>query len=532
MRKMKKTISLLLPLVAIALGLLACKQKQAVRDDILKAESMVDSVPRQAYELLTAHDFSSGFLSEAERMKFLLIRQKAEDKLFMLHDNDSVMAIVADYYEKHGSAEEQTEAYYLLGGVYRDMHDAPKAIDCYTKAMMIGEEHPEETRRNTLSRVYGQLYWMLVHQMNTKQAVEVTRKKSRLYDDHDYWSLHELGTAFQKNLQYDSAGYYLRAALQALDEASIRDTMELTGIYGSDLIQGFKMKDTALIKESHARLKGFSISRMNSMALNAMSYYYEGANDDSALVCLLAAYKKETKTGSKLSVLTRLSHLYHRRGDAATAMRYALERDSLYEKYEQEQQMQQSSNAFNYYVYARDIRQEQQTMEARLRAEKNFYVLLAAFLLCGIVVAVLLRRLRRERRMLRQRTDMLASDCDELREKLQHHISLRTRISREQLCTKLHELAADTEREESLPQDLLSEIVEAISAEYPELTAALEHCVPPLRRTDRIFLYLHKLGISNGEIARLMGCSRSTIGRRLSVLPKNLLDDTAVHDAP
>ena len=98
MRKMKKTISLLLPLVAIALGLLACKQKQAVRDDILKAESMVDSLPRQAYELLTAHDFSSGFLSEAERMKFLLIRQKAEDKLFMLHDNDSVMAIVADYY--------------------------------------------------------------------------------------------------------------------------------------------------------------------------------------------------------------------------------------------------------------------------------------------------------------------------------------------------------------------------------------------------------------------------------------------------
>lgn len=519
---MKNRVAFLLSFIIILPFLASCRQEKTIRDEILQAESIVDSLPRQAYDILTAKDFSMDFQSEAEMMKYLLVRQKAEDKMFVLHANDSTMKMVAAYYKEHGSFEEQMEACYLLGGVYRDMHDAPKAIDCYTQAMMIGEEHPDDTRKGTLSRVYGQLYWMLIHQVNTRQAVEITRKKSRLYDDKDYWSLHELGTAFQKDQQFDSAGYYLRAALQALDKLCIRDAEELTTVYGSDLIQSVKMQDTALRKESFERLQGFSMDEMSSMALNGMAYYYEGLDDDSALIYLLAAYGKEEKTGSKLSVLTRLSHLYNKRGHPATAMKYALERDSMYEIYEQEQQMQQSSNAFNHYVYARDLRREQQTAEARLRAERNFYILLVAFLVCGIAGGWLLQKFRKDRRMLRKKTEMLANVRDELKDKLRHHIELRTSISREQLCAKLHELAATPGKGGIIPQEMLGEMVEAIATEYPELTEKVAHCVPPLKRTDKMILCLYKLGMSNGEMAKLTGYSRSTISRRLSALSESI----------
>ena len=88
--------------------------------------------------------------------------------------------------------------------------------------------------------------------------------------------------------------------------------------------------------------------------------------------------------------------------------------------------------------------------------------------------------------------------------------------------------------DESMPYiRLFVNIQERIKAKLTELLPLLAviFCVvqPVL---DVMGYWQVELGISNGEIARLMGCSRSTIGRRLSVLPKNLQDDTAVHDAP
>ncbi len=48
--------------------------------------------------------------------------------------SDSVMKDVVAYYDKYGSANERMLANYVLGCVYRDLHEVPLALEYYNKA--------------------------------------------------------------------------------------------------------------------------------------------------------------------------------------------------------------------------------------------------------------------------------------------------------------------------------------------------------------------------------------------------------------
>ena len=50
--------------------------------------------------------------------------------------DDTLMQRVVAYYLKHGTANELMEAYYLLGSVYRDLHEAPRAMDAFLHSRM------------------------------------------------------------------------------------------------------------------------------------------------------------------------------------------------------------------------------------------------------------------------------------------------------------------------------------------------------------------------------------------------------------
>ena len=264
---MKSQTTLIFLLFIILYGLPACREDRSIRPEILEVESIVDSLPEKALEMLKTEPLATGAASEAERMKMALLKNKAEDKLYVEHKNDSTMKAVVAYYKEKGTPAEQMEAYYQLGGTYRDKHDGPKAIECYTQAMIIGEEHPEATSRKLLSRVYGQLAWLVSNQRNTKLTLEIARKKSRLYGDKDYYSLQELGSRFMEDNQYDSAVYYMRTACQAVDRLQPVDTAEMLLVYGSALVQGAKMKNDALVEDCYERLRHFGNDVLPDLAL-------------------------------------------------------------------------------------------------------------------------------------------------------------------------------------------------------------------------------------------------------------------------
>lgn len=116
-------------------------------DDSAKvAIRMLDGVKSQL------PDFTKG-----QRMRYELLYHKAMNKAYIPFTSDSVMLEVADYYEHHGSENERMLAYYVLGCVYRDMHEAPTALEYYHKATEQADTTAKDCDYATLARVYNQM---------------------------------------------------------------------------------------------------------------------------------------------------------------------------------------------------------------------------------------------------------------------------------------------------------------------------------------------------------------------------------------
>ena len=72
---------------------------------------------------------------DSSQMHEALMQAKAQNENFEPFTSDSTMLRVVDYYDSHGTANEQMLAHYLLGCVYRDLGDAPRALECYHDAV-------------------------------------------------------------------------------------------------------------------------------------------------------------------------------------------------------------------------------------------------------------------------------------------------------------------------------------------------------------------------------------------------------------
>lgn len=87
---------------------------------------------------------------------------------------------VADYFEDHGTPNEQMLAYYLLGRAYYDIHEAPLALNSFHTASEKADTTAEDCDYRQLSRVYGQMSRLFYQQGLMRQSL--------LYSDKEEFS--------------------------------------------------------------------------------------------------------------------------------------------------------------------------------------------------------------------------------------------------------------------------------------------------------------------------------------------------------
>ncbi len=68
-------------------------------------------------------------------MYYQLLTIKARDKAYITHTSDSLILEVLHYYEKRKDKKHLPEAYYYAGRIYRDLGDAPQALEYFFKAI-------------------------------------------------------------------------------------------------------------------------------------------------------------------------------------------------------------------------------------------------------------------------------------------------------------------------------------------------------------------------------------------------------------
>nr|WP_287904003.1 hypothetical protein [Prevotella sp.] len=158
-KRIMNRLSLLFFLILFSM-LLSCTGNKAYDQQLSKADSIMDIADDSAQiaiKMLDALKAEWSKFTKAQRMRYDLLYHKAMNKAYIDFTSDSTMLAVVDYYEHHGTANDKMLAYYILGCVYRDMHEAPMALEYYNKATEQADTAAQDCDYATLCRVYSQM---------------------------------------------------------------------------------------------------------------------------------------------------------------------------------------------------------------------------------------------------------------------------------------------------------------------------------------------------------------------------------------
>ena len=169
-------------LVLLLVAIVSCTGNKRYDNLMQRADSIMDSnddSAKVAIELLDKVKPQLDDFTKGQRMRYELLYHKAMNKACITFTSDSVMKEVVDYYDHHGSANERMLANYVLGCVYRDMHEAPMALEYYNKATEQADTTAADCDYGTLYRVYSQMGFLFSKQYLPYQELNAFDKAEK-----------------------------------------------------------------------------------------------------------------------------------------------------------------------------------------------------------------------------------------------------------------------------------------------------------------------------------------------------------------
>ena len=94
---------------------------------------------------------------QRQQMLALLDEADSLNRAYAQLPSDTMLLEAADFFDRHGSANERLRAHYLLVCAYRDMGDAPRALQCYLDAVDRADTLSGNCDFKQLMKAYGQM---------------------------------------------------------------------------------------------------------------------------------------------------------------------------------------------------------------------------------------------------------------------------------------------------------------------------------------------------------------------------------------
>ena len=138
---------------------------QKMTEQLDTISQIANDNPDSAMSLLKKFEAEKSDWSKGDRMRYELVKLKAENKSYAVFTTDTIVNEVVSYFKKHGTSNERMLAYYLQGRVYADMGEAPQALQAYYDAIASADTTSSECDYQVLIPVYGQMS-VLFHQQN------------------------------------------------------------------------------------------------------------------------------------------------------------------------------------------------------------------------------------------------------------------------------------------------------------------------------------------------------------------------------
>lgn len=113
--------------------------------------------------------------AERKRMTQVVERADRQNKAYDSITHVDSIAMAVEFFDRHGSANEQVRAHYLQGCAYRDMGEAPMALQYYQEAADRADTTREDCDFRQLSAIYAQMANLFYEQLLPYDMLEALK---------------------------------------------------------------------------------------------------------------------------------------------------------------------------------------------------------------------------------------------------------------------------------------------------------------------------------------------------------------------
>lgn len=220
-------------MLATMLTFSACHRHITYPKELKIADSLANVNPEEAITLLQGQEGAMKSAPLATQMYYRLLCIKANDKAYIPHTTDTLILPVLHYYEEGGDPSLLSMAYYYAGRVYRDLNDAPQALDYFQKGLQAQVDGDDSVG----AVLYAQMGEIFFNQSLYDEAQNMYQEAFRLDSIAAdtiglILDLRDLAFTYRMQSQYDEA---LPLLLQAEQLAQAIDDEEMVGLVASQL---------------------------------------------------------------------------------------------------------------------------------------------------------------------------------------------------------------------------------------------------------------------------------------------------------
>ena len=149
--------------------------------------------------------------------------------------NDSLAISLCEYFNDHGTANEQVLAHYLLARTYADMGQSPRALDEFHRAVELADTASADCDFKTLARVYGQMGDLLRAHFLSRYALNAYQKAYHYSVRAGETAIAPLFYAQQKNCYYALS---LRDSSEYITKNTIRMFLDCGDTLSANIYKG------------------------------------------------------------------------------------------------------------------------------------------------------------------------------------------------------------------------------------------------------------------------------------------------------
>lgn len=566
---MKEKVIFLLLIIMI---LTSCAGNRMYDDLMQRADSIMnadDDSAKVAIRILDGVKPQLLEFSKAQKMRYELLRHKAMNKAYISFTSDSIMKEVVDYYDRHGSANERMLANYVLGCVYRDMHEVPLALEFYNKAAEQADTTAADCDYGTLYRVYSQMGFLFSKQYLPYQLLDAFGKAEKYaYLAKD--TLNAIINYQNKGDAYDYLGKKDSVVAINLRSANmfkrIGDNYNAAIALGCNYSYYIEMQDTVNAKKAFEAYfstgyegnLNYEDSKAYVLCQKGIYYMFTGQLD-SACYILKQSLKFCKSFSNKAATTKALAHYYAKVNQTSLAMKYALQ-SSEYNDSDlvsvRKNQLQQAQAMYDYGRNQEIARIADQ--KAKRSMQMNYMIVLACVILFLLLSYIYRKQLALKKKKIAV-SIKLYEDCLQKLKRLQEekaklvtendnrlaHVITEKENTINKLKAEINDIqekysfSSISNVELSLMDSSICKKIKFIEVhprkkmsdeDWKELADTVEKTIPnfiprlknKLNDKDYQICLLIRLGFSTSLIARLLGLSDAAISKSRKTMLKKL----------